>query len=111
MFSEHSSPPFSTSSTFRSCSASSQYLFVGSLTVMTASARFSSQLAILSAVLMYRSDLPNRCSSSDGALSSTMTFFPERSAAAPRIFLSLIRSEEHTSELQSRGHLVCRLLL
>src|SRR5207253_3939346 len=25
--------------------------------------------------------------------------------------LILIRSEEHTSELQSRGHLVCRLLL
>src|SRR5690625_6595520 len=25
--------------------------------------------------------------------------------------LSLLRSEEHTSELQSRGHLVCRLLL
>src|SRR5690625_6057941 len=25
--------------------------------------------------------------------------------------LSPIRSEEHTSELQSRGHLVCRLLL
>src|SRR5690625_6940550 len=25
--------------------------------------------------------------------------------------LSLSRSEEHTSELQSRGHLVCRLLL
>ena len=23
----------------------------------------------------------------------------------------LLRSEEHTSELQSRGHLVCRLLL
>src|SRR5207253_6002689 len=27
------------------------------------------------------------------------------------IFWSAIRSEEHTSELQSRGHLVCRLLL
>src|SRR5690625_6711932 len=26
-------------------------------------------------------------------------------------FLKQIRSEEHTSELQSRGHLVCRLLL
>src|SRR5690625_5678219 len=26
-------------------------------------------------------------------------------------FISLLRSEEHTSELQSRGHLVCRLLL
>src|SRR5437870_6331819 len=25
--------------------------------------------------------------------------------------LRLLRSEEHTSELQSRGHLVCRLLL
>src|SRR5207253_8992576 len=24
---------------------------------------------------------------------------------------SMVRSEEHTSELQSRGHLVCRLLL
>src|SRR5690625_3024393 len=27
------------------------------------------------------------------------------------LFYLLIRSEEHTSELQSRGHLVCRLLL
>src|SRR5439155_12665968 len=25
--------------------------------------------------------------------------------------LQIVRSEEHTSELQSRGHLVCRLLL
>src|SRR5690625_6636815 len=28
-----------------------------------------------------------------------------------RDLFELIRSEEHTSELQSRGHLVCRLLL
>src|SRR5207253_2960086 len=27
------------------------------------------------------------------------------------ILLAQVRSEEHTSELQSRGHLVCRLLL
>src|SRR5690625_5946647 len=27
------------------------------------------------------------------------------------IFFDFFRSEEHTSELQSRGHLVCRLLL
>src|SRR5207253_8010934 len=27
------------------------------------------------------------------------------------LLLVLVRSEEHTSELQSRGHLVCRLLL
>src|SRR5207253_8659840 len=30
---------------------------------------------------------------------------------AQRIFSAKDRSEEHTSELQSRGHLVCRLLL
>src|SRR5439155_17416896 len=33
---------------------------------------------------------------------------PERSSSWPR---PGARSEEHTSELQSRGHLVCRLLL
>src|SRR5690625_6354785 len=27
------------------------------------------------------------------------------------LFFKAMRSEEHTSELQSRGHLVCRLLL
>src|SRR5690625_5834174 len=31
--------------------------------------------------------------------------------AAYSIGLGWVRSEEHTSELQSRGHLVCRLLL
>src|SRR5690625_6013706 len=42
---------------------------------------------------------------------------PYRSAAKPRGSWHLaegswrLRSEEHTSELQSRGHLVCRLLL
>src|SRR5690625_3909460 len=30
---------------------------------------------------------------------------------AAGIYLAVERSEEHTSELQSRGHLVCRLLL
>src|SRR5439155_21157870 len=33
---------------------------------------------------------------------------PTRSAPSP---IPIPRSEEHTSELQSRGHLVCRLLL
>src|SRR3989442_8054862 len=31
--------------------------------------------------------------------------------ASPTFLPELIRSEEHTSELQSRPHLVCRLLL
>src|SRR5439155_11572104 len=36
---------------------------------------------------------------------------PEAQAAAQRAARRTLRSEEHTSELQSRGHLVCRLLL
>src|SRR5439155_24484907 len=37
---------------------------------------------------------------------------PERSELPERLEeVNGIRSEEHTSELQSRGHLVCRLLL
>src|SRR5690625_6354104 len=38
----------------------------------------------------------------------------DRGMARPDVFDDLklpVRSEEHTSELQSRGHLVCRLLL
>src|SRR5437870_11076948 len=34
-----------------------------------------------------------------------------KSANSKRSFAPTFRSEEHTSELQSRGHLVCRLLL
>src|SRR5439155_13244841 len=33
------------------------------------------------------------------------------STTSPRDGVHEVRSEEHTSELQSRGHLVCRLLL
>src|SRR5215510_40876 len=44
---------------------------------------------------------PRRAGPRAGAASA-----PRRSAASPAA-----RSEEHTSELQSRGHLVCRLLL
>src|SRR3712207_9051535 len=36
---------------------------------------------------------------------------PARSAAEPGCTLRTMRSEEHTSELQSRQYLVCRLLL
>src|SRR6476620_12693578 len=36
---------------------------------------------------------------------------PTRSASSPRSCPTRARSEEHTSELQSRQYLVCRLLL
>src|SRR5690625_6144806 len=52
--------------------------------------------------------------SSDGKMFST-TRLPARSALVTELrscpTSSKPRSEEHTSELQSRGHLVCRLLL
>src|SRR5207253_5827715 len=38
------------------------------------------------------------------AIQFSLGWFPEWACTVPR-------SEEHTSELQSRGHLVCRLLL
>src|SRR5207253_11378019 len=42
-----------------------------------------------------------------GLLAASTTYFLDVSAPTYLVF----RSEEHTSELQSRGHLVCRLLL
>src|SRR5207253_6042256 len=50
-----------------------------------------------------------RSSSRSGAFLRTNSF---RSTTLTRkLFVLRNRSEEHTSELQSRGHLVCRLLL
>src|SRR5439155_6624907 len=48
------------------------------------------------------------CSLYQAACGATMTFSRPRSGCGSG---SGSRSEEHTSELQSRGHLVCRLLL
>src|SRR5437870_8925568 len=45
------------------------------------------------------------CASTPTAATSALNSMPGGSFAQPS------RSEEHTSELQSRGHLVCRLLL
>src|SRR5207253_11027861 len=36
---------------------------------------------------------------------------PKRGVGQLEVGHEIVRSEEHTSELQSRGHLVCRLLL
>src|SRR5437870_13279573 len=64
------------------------------------------------------SDLPARPPQIFGAASSTRPCFstngPQEATptAASAVCGTLARrSEEHTSELQSRGHLVCRLLL
>src|SRR5690625_3779003 len=43
--------------------------------------------------------------------SPSRTRFPARERSGERSATPPPRSEEHTSELQSRGHLVCRLLL
>src|SRR5690625_5923029 len=46
----------------------------------------------------------------DDSIGAGATFIPVDRTRI-RFLRSKIRSEEHTSELQSRGHLVCRLLL
>src|SRR5690625_6427433 len=44
--------------------------------------------------------------------SESVAYHPHAFTTEPEILLIILsRSEEHTSELQSRGHLVCRLLL
>src|SRR5256884_2530728 len=47
----------------------------------------------------------------DAGRSTEALFFELRIPHAPSISPDVLRSEEHTSELQSRLHLVCRLLL
>src|SRR5439155_19084269 len=44
------------------------------------------------------------------ATADKLTFAVVHGAPSKLIFSAQPRSEEHTSELQSRGHLVCRLL-
>src|SRR5207253_3826043 len=44
-------------------------------------------------------------------LSARAPMQPMRKSSETLLRLRAARSEEHTSELQSRGHLVCRLLL
>src|SRR5690625_6579578 len=48
----------------------------------------------------------------DGAMFETLHHQDYRDyRPSLQLYFALLRSEEHTSELQSRGHLVCRLLL
>src|SRR5690625_6938491 len=55
---------------------------------------------------------PTRRSSDLGCSDTRRPSPRDRHRAAPdRVWRRRVRSEEHTSELQSRGHLVCRLLL
>src|SRR5690625_6478638 len=64
----------------------------------------------LSWTMSGRSSTPYSCGSSAFLLASSSTM---NIPASPLYTWSSVcpRSEEHTSELQSRGHLVCRLLL
>src|SRR5690625_6443289 len=53
------------------------------------------------------------CGCDTAALDDLSSMVGERAAHLGAVMegVAQVRSEEHTSELQSRGHLVCRLLL
>src|SRR3712207_8673303 len=53
----------------------------------------------------------NTRSSSSWSLASTSGFWESAKKVQVRVWAVVSRSEEHTSELQSRQYLVCRLLL
>src|SRR5690625_6114565 len=79
----------------------------------TATPRSVSQLCtapcshwLISAPLMHCTPRPARFYTATANPRRTTITWYAQSAGAPKK-----RSEEHTSELQSRGHLVCRLLL
>src|SRR5262249_60463379 len=58
------------------------------------------------------SDLAGRRRAGDGGGSRAAPATPRQAAWPPdEVWLELLRSEEHTSELQSLTNLVCRLLL
>src|SRR5258708_27657568 len=61
---------------------------------------------------LFRSPPPNAMARATKAVTAPGRETPRRSrTAAPCLPLLRLRSEEHTSELQSPDHLVCRLLL
>src|SRR5690625_7004045 len=64
-------------------------------------------------VPVWEADPTSRNCSTGSPTSKAMAHFaPSRqTSTSKRDDRALTRSEEHTSELQSRGHLVCRLLL
>src|SRR3989442_6500604 len=60
---------------------------------------------------LFRSKSPATPMSASGTLWQSMQFAGSRATSNDRPRAIVARSEEHTSELQSRPHLVCRLLL
>src|SRR5690625_393797 len=56
-------------------------------------------------------DTPEKIAQPGTGAKNAPEFWPVHAVPGTEGFELLPRSEEHTSELQSRGHLVCRLLL
>src|SRR5690625_6292637 len=65
---------------------------------------FNRKMQVVAYELLYRSSDMNKATFNDGDRASSQVILNTYGNLS-------MRSEEHTSELQSRGHLVCRLLL
>src|SRR5207253_4850881 len=89
-------------------------MLIGNLLVMVEQPQLASKAALreLAGILRKSADTtplpPIRAYLPQGFANGTQRY--ALGPAAFRAALSGLRSEEHTSELQSRGHLVCRLL-
>src|SRR3989441_9563277 len=60
---------------------------------------------------LFRSPVPARSAGIPAAAPASLGFDSTRLAAVVAYLRAQVRSEEHTSELQSLAYLVCRLLL
>src|SRR5690625_3112239 len=96
----------------RLCFLSVVFLFLGSAVVVDAQVNWSVKAGggVSNLIILYKSDLPEKF---EGSFFSQVgiTLSGNFAKEAMVSWQSGLRSEEHTSELQSRGHLVCGLLL
>src|SRR5690625_6254101 len=81
------------------------------MVMTTSEASTASGVRILGLLAVMSMPISFIASTATGLIWSAGADPAERTSTCPSDRAVMKRSEEHTSELQSRGHLVCRLLL
>src|SRR2546422_9174819 len=92
------------------CSSHSIFFFNDTATTEIYTLSLHDALPILTKMMRGTNSTSSVCKTSKPSISGIWTSRKTMSGACV-VIASMARSEEHTSELQSRLHLVCRLLL